>query len=141
MIKSFIDALTRHLGENFGNDYHYYFEDVKQNLTVPCFTIDLLTPLMRSKSPILYDRVMPIVVHYFSDNPQTMKTDSYQMAERISECLEYIPFQNTIIRGENISWEFVDNVLQIFITYKFTTVISKETIENMEEILTNIKPS
>jgi hypothetical protein len=57
------------------------------------------------------------------------------MAERVLECLEYIPYENTMLRGEDLSWQIVDNVLQLFITYKFRTVMSKETEDNMEEIL------
>jgi hypothetical protein len=58
------------------------------------------------------------------------------MSEQIVECLEYLPFQNTIIRGEDISWQMVDDVLQIFITYRFITakVIEGEvSMENLTE--------
>ena len=52
------------------------------------------------------------------------------------ECLEYLPFKNTILRGEDISWQIVDEVLQVFITYKFTTkkLVDDATImENLTE--------
>ena len=138
MVNTLIDAVTTQLGKTFGTDYHYYYENVEQNLITPCFTIDLILPTERSKSPVLYDRTMPLVVHYFSSNPRGLKRDCYNMAERVLECLEYIPYQNTMLRGENISWQIVDNVLQIFITYRFTTVMSKETEDNMDEIKDNI---
>ena len=137
MVNSFLNAVTKQLGTTFGTDYRYYVENVEQNLTKPCFTIDMLMPMERSKSPVLYDRTMPLVVHYFSDSKTNLKQDCYSMAERVLECLEYLPYQNSILRGENISWQIVDGVLQIFITYKFTTVMSKETVDNMEEILEN----
>ena len=133
-----LDALTVQLGKTFGTAQHYYVENVKQNITKPCFTIDMLTPLQRSISPRLYERTMPIVIHWFGENQSTLKKDCYQMAERVVECVEYIPYENTMLRGENISWEIVDNVLQIFVTYKFTTVMSKETEDNMEEILETV---
>lgn len=138
MVNSFLDAVTIQLGKTFGTNYHYYVENVEQNLTTPCFTIDLLIPMERSRSPQLYDRTMPLVIHYFSDSKTNLKRDCYNMAERVLECLEYLPYQNTMIRGEDISWQIVDNVLQIFITYKFRTVMSKETEDNMEDILENI---
>lgn len=138
MVNSMLDAVTTQLGKTFGTDYHYYVENVEQNLTTPCFTIDMLTPLERSKSPVLYDRTMPLVVHYFSGSKTNLKRDCYNMAERALECLEYIPYENTILRGEDISWQIVDNVLQIFITYRFTTVMSKETAENMTDIVETI---
>lgn len=138
MVNSFLDAVTTQLGKTFGTDYSYYVEDVQQKLTLPAFTIDLLMPLERSRSPQLYDRTMPLVIHYFSDNKKNLKRDCYDIAERVLECLEYLPFKDTMIRGEDISWQIVDDVLHIFVTYKFRTIMSRETAENMEEILENI---
>lgn len=138
MVNSFLDAVTTRLGTTFGTDYRYYVEDVEQNLKTPCFTIDVLIPLERSRSPRLYDRTMPLVIHYFSDSKTNLKRDCYNIAERVLECLEYVPYQNTMLRGEDISWQIVDGVLQIFITYRFRTVMSKETEDNMEDILENI---
>ena len=138
MVNSLLNSVTKQLGTTFGKEYRYYVENVEQNLTKPCFTIDMLMPLERSKSPILYDRTMPLVVHYFSDSKTNLKQDCYSMAERVLECLEYLPYQNSILRGEDISWQIVEDVLQIFITYRFTTVMSKETADNMEEILDSV---
>ena len=134
MVNSFLNAVTKQLGTTFGTNYWYYVENIEQNLTKPCFTIDLLMPMERSKSPVQYDRTMPLVVHYFSDSKTNLKQDCYSMAEQIVDCLEYLPFKNTLIRGENISWQIVDDVLQIFITYKFTTkkVISEYNMEDLE---------
>ena len=121
MVNDFLNAVTTQLGKTFGTAYHYYVENVEQGLTKPCFTVDMITLVERSKSAILYDRTMPLVVHYFGGNPKTIKKDCYGIAEKLIDCLEYIPFENTIIRGESISWHMVDDVLQVFITYKFTT--------------------
>lgn len=138
MVNSFLDAVTTQLGKTFGTDYHYYVEDVQQKLTTPCFTVDMLIPLERSRSPQLYDRTMPLVIHYFSDDKANLKRDCYNIAEQVLECLEYLPFKNTMLRGEDISWQIVDEVLQIFVTYRFRTFMSRETAENMGEILENI---
>ena len=79
---------------------------------------------------------MPIVVHYFTDDKKDIKINCYDMAERVVECLEYLPFKTTILRGENISWQMVDDVLQIFITYRFTTVKTTPAEDDMESIET-----
>lgn len=121
MVNSVLNAVTKQLGTTFGNKYHYYVEDVEQGLKKPCFTVDLLIPLQRSKSPVLYERTMPMVIHYFSDSKNDLKQECYSMSEKVVECLEYLPFENTLIRGEDISWQIVDDVLQVFVTYRFTT--------------------
>lgn len=138
MVNSILSAVTKQLGTTFGTKYRYYVENVEQGLTKPCFTVDMLIPLQRSKSPILYDRTMPIVVHYFSDSVNEIKKDCYGMAERIVECLEYLPFQNTLIRGEDISWQIVDDVLQIFVTYQFTTKKVVEVEDSLETFETTV---
>lgn len=138
MVNKVLSAVTTQLGTTFGADYHYYVENVKQGLSKPCFTIDCIIPLMRSKSPTLYDRTMPLVIHYFSDSKTNLKKDCYNIAERVLECVEYIPFENTILRGENISWQITDDVLQIFVTYRFTTVMSKATEDNMDSIVETV---
>lgn len=134
MVNSILNAVTKQLGTTFGNSYHYYKENVEQGLIEPCFTVDVLLPLQRSKSPVLYDRTMPVVLHYFSGSKENKKNDCYAMSERIIECLEYLPFKGALLRGEDISWEIVDDVLQVFITYKFTTMRVEETADAMDSL-------
>lgn len=129
MVNDILSAITKQLGLTFGNSYKYYVENVKQNLTKPCFTVDILEARERSKSKVLYDRTMPIVIHFFTDNEETIKTDCYDMAERIKECIEYLPFNGTTLRGDNVRWVMVEDVLELFITYRFTTrTVVDETI-------------
>lgn len=138
MVNSLLNAVTTQLGKTFGTGYRYYVENVQQNLTPPCFTIDMLLPMQRARSPVLYDRTMPLVIHYFSDSKTTAKSECYSMAERILEVIEYLPYQGAMLRGEDMSWQIVDDVLQVFVTYRFISVMSKETEDNMEEILENV---
>ena len=139
MVNSILNAVTKQLGTTFGTEYRYYVENVEQNLTKPCFTVDLLIPLMRSRSPILYDRTMPIVVHYFSGSKTDIKKDCYEMSEQIVECLEYLPFQSTLLRGEDISWQIVDDVLQVFITYRFKSQKVTDKVDDMELFNESVK--
>lgn len=140
MVNALLNAVTKQLGTHFGNKYRYYMEDVEQNLTKPCFTVDTLIPIQRSKSPILYDRTIPIVVHYFSDSKTNLKQDCYSMCEQLVNCLEYLSFNGGLIRGEDISWQIVDDVLQLFITYRFTTqrvVDEGEYIQTLQQNVTH----
>lgn len=135
MVNTFLDAVTTRLGSKLGNKYHYYVENVEQGIVKPCFTIDMVNPIERSRGPRIYDRVMPLVVHYFSDDKNNLKHDCYAVAEQALEVLEYVPFMGSVLRGEDIDWQIVDGVLQIFITYRFQSVMSTGTEENMEELL------
>ena len=138
MVTSILNAVTKQLGTTFGKSHRYYVEGVEQDFRKPCFTVDMLLPVQRSKSPVLYDRTMPIIVHYFSDSKTDLKNKCYAMAEQVVECLEYLPFKGTTIRGEDISWQITDDVLQIFITYRFTTTKVTETVDAVEKLESTI---
>jgi hypothetical protein len=73
-------------------------------------------------------------VHYFSSDKAKTKQDCYEKAERVVEALEYVPFDGTLIRGEDISWQIVDDVLQVFVAYKFITQKVTSNEDNMEDI-------
>ena len=138
MVNKIFDAITIQLYETFGENYTYYVEDVKQELSKPCFTVDTLIPLQRSRSAILYDRTMPMVIHYFSGDTVNTKKDCFAVAERLVECLEYLPVMGAFIRGDDISWQLVDDALQVLITYKFTTKRVTEPEKEMERLLRKI---
>ena len=138
MVNLILNSVTKQLGATFGNAYHYYVEDVEQGLTKPCFTVDMLMPLQRSKSPVLYDRTMPVVIHYFSDSKTNLKQQNYNVCEQIVECLEYLPVSDSLIRGEDISWQIVDDVLQVFITYRFTTKLITPEEETPDALVANV---
>lgn len=137
MVNDVLNAISKQLYTTFGNDYKYYVENVEQHLTKPCFTIDTIIPLMRSKSPVLYDRTMPMVIHYFTKDTENTKKDCYAKAEELVECLEYLPFESTYLRGEDISWQIVDDVLQVFVTYRFTSRRITTPLEHMEDLERN----
>lgn len=132
MVNSVVNAVTKQLGTTFGTTYRYYVEDIEQGVTKPCFHVSPRITLQRSKSPVLYDRTVPIVVHYFSGSSNNLRNDCYSMGEQIVECLEYLPFKDTILRGEDISWQIVDDVLQVFMTYRFTTKRVTDTENTMD---------
>ena len=138
MVNSLLNAVTKQLGTTFGSKYHYYIENVEQALKKPCFTVDVLIPIQRSKSPVLYDRTMPLVVHYFSDSKENKKSDCYSMGERVVEALEYLPFKDAILRGDDISWHIVEDVLEIFITYRFTTRLVTNEEDALGELTTTV---
>lgn len=135
MTNKLLDAITIHLYDTFGDSYHYYVENVQQKLQKPCFTVDAITSTVRSRNATLYDRTMLVVIHYFSNDPQNIKKDCYRVAERVVECLEYLPIEAKTIRGEDISYDIVDDVLQVQLTYRFRTQQAVDTADVMESVV------
>lgn len=138
MVTSIVNAVTKQLGTTFGTTYRYYVEDIEQGVTKPCFHVAPRITLQRSKSPVLYDRTVPIVVHYFSGSTNNLRNDCYSKGDQVIECLEYLPVNDTILRGEDISWQIVDDVLQVFITYRFTTKRVEGAMEAMNDLVERV---
>lgn len=133
MINSVLDGLTTALYEQFGSQYYYYVEDVKQNLMLPCFTVDVLNPLNRSRNSYMYDRTVPCVIHCFTDNTVTTKHELYATGELVCDAVEYITVEGRLIRGQDMSVQLADNnVLQVFVTYRFWTEKEREAFDKME---------
>lgn len=138
MINSVLDGLTTALYEQFGSQYYYYVEDVKQNLMLPCFTVDVLNPLNRSRNSYMYDRTVPCVIHCFTDNTVTTKHELYATGELVCDAVEYITVEDRLIRGKDMSVQLADNnVLQVFVTYRFWTEKEREQFEKMEWLYQN----
>lgn len=134
MVNEMLKGISNQLYDVFGADYKYYVENVEQKLSKPCFTIDAIIPLQRSRNRVLYDRTIPVVVHYFTGDKENTKKDCYEKAELIVEALEFVPFHGSLIRGEDISWQIVDDVLQVFVTYKFITRKLTSNEDNMDTL-------
>lgn len=138
MINSVLDGLTAALYEQFGSQYYYYVEDVKQNLMLPCFTVDVLSPLNRSRNSYMYDRTIPCVIHCFTANTITTKHELYATGELVCDAVEYITVEGRKIRGEEMSVQLAENdVLQVFVTYRFWTEKEREQYDKMERLRQN----
>lgn len=134
MVIQLFDDITRALHSEFGDSHKYYIEEIEQNSKKPCFSIGALNPIIKSRSLRRYNRVTPIVIHYFTekDNTSEAKKDCYSVAERLWQLLEYLPYNGGLIRGEDMSWTLVEGVLQFFVTYSFDVYKENET-QLMEE--------
>lgn len=126
MIQKTLDALSVALWKEFGDEYHYYVEDIKQNLTKPCFTINMIEPLGRSVNHIHYHRTMPVVIHYFPEDKDQPKAEAYAVGERSFAALEYIIIEGRLVRAVDWSCEYEDGVLSMFATYKFWTKVPSD---------------
>lgn len=130
MVARLFDDITRAMFKEFGDGYRYYLEEIEQNSKKPCFSIGALNPIIESRSLKRYNRIIPIVIHYFTDKDNTSdaKKDCYAIADRLWQNLEYLNFNDCLIRGEDMSWELVDGVLQFFITYSFDVYKNEDTM-------------
>lgn len=132
MVNLVLDSISKALYTAFGNSYHYYVEEIEQNIKLPCFTLKVLNPLSRSVNHKDYYRTVPCVIHYFTADKITSNKDCYSIGEQVLECLEYLNIDGNLVRAEDMSYTMVDDVLQIFLTYRFWTE-KPDTTPSMED--------
>lgn len=133
MVNAALDSISEALHAKFGDTYHYYVEDVEQGTKTPCFSIDALNPTFRSTNRKDYYWTVPIVIHFFTNDKVSTNKTCFGVGQQVLECLEYLTVQGRLLRGKDMSFTMVDDVLQIFITYNFWTE-EPENIPAMEDI-------
>lgn len=130
MVNKISNSISKALFGEFGKGYKIYDENIEQGLKEPCFLVEIMKPSVEPKLTTRALRNNPFHIVYF---PKKGNTEMIGVAERMIRCLEYIAFDDGLIRGSNISFEIQDDVLHFFIEYNIHTVAPIE-LENMEEL-------
>lgn len=130
MVNKIIDGISIKINELFGDNYYIYSENVKQGFKEPCFFISLLKP---SSTPKLGNRSLReynFGIQYFPRSSNSKNAEMYEVSEKLISGLEYISFENKLLRGSKIKAEIVDDVLHLFIKYSLF-VVQKEEAEEL----------
>ena len=98
-----------------------YLDKLPQGCNAPCFFIRVLSVTDRQKLFKHYEITVSFDVMYYPD--ETMHCTNSQLHEVARELMYGIEYlyvdADTIIRGNNISYEVQDSVLHFFISYKY----------------------
>lgn len=139
MINSIIEAISIALDAEFG--YEIHSEEIKQDLKEPCFFIASLNPNTEQFLGKRYFKGNGFVVQFFPKGDDKQH-DCNDVAERMTECLEYVTCigDEKPIRGTGMKYEVVDGVLNFFVNYDLFVMkqASDEVMETMESN-TNVK--
>ena len=135
MENQIITGISQKLFETFGATYTIYTENVEQYLRPPCFYIELVQSSLqqiisrRYKSDNLFD------IHFFTDQSEP-KSDFRRVADILYDALEYISVENDLMRGLNMHYEIVDDVLHFLVNYNFVSKKEAQTADKMETLQT-----
>ena len=143
MINSILDAISITLDAEFnvsdGDAYEIHTEEIKQDLTEPCFFIACLNPTTKLFLGKRYFRSNSFCIQYFPESDKKQK-ECNAVAERMTWCLEVITMGDDPIRGTKMKYEVVDGVLQFFINYDcFVYRVEVTTPMEAMETSTNVK--
>lgn len=133
MITEIIEAISVNLNAEFG--YETYMEEIKQELTTPCFFIQALNPTHELFRLNKYFRTNDMVIQYFPQSKTDYQRECNGVAERMRWCLEYITLYDSPNRGTEMKWEVIDGVLNFFVNYDVFEyrIEEQEVMETMED--------
>ncbi|HCQ6376188.1 TPA: hypothetical protein OL524_003645 [Clostridioides difficile] len=126
MLNNIIDGISVKLDKSFGEKYTIYSEDVEQGINEPCFFICPLNPSKVSYPNNRELKKNSFDVHYFPYS-KDKSFEINEIAEMLLEELEYIEIDGELVRGTNMNYEIIDNVLHFFVDYNYFTVKSNNT--------------
>lgn len=116
-----INAMAVALDSEFGADYEIHTEQIRQGMKEPCFFISLISQAT-DKYPSGRYRVRNLMrVLYFPKSEDCAKEECLNAAERMRWALEVISPPDTEIRlrGTDMHYEIVDDVLNFFVNYSY----------------------
>ncbi|WP_182185561.1 phage tail terminator family protein [Pectinatus frisingensis] len=117
MVNDLLQGINNKLFEIFGDKYSIYNNEVKQDFEEPCFFI---LELRGSNDLVIsnrYRRVHSFDVQYHPEFNNQSAQEINNTADILMEQMEYITVAGNLIRGTNMNYEKVDNVLHFFIDY------------------------
>ncbi len=142
-LNKIIDGICEALNTEFGDAYEIYTEDVKQNLTEPCFSVVLVKPSQKQFLGKRYFRQNLFCIHYFPQDKDNAKAECFDVYERLNDCLEYIEVDGDAIRGTNMSPDdfMSDGVMNFIVNYDMFVYKEADGEPGMEtlEQTTNVK--
>ena len=133
-MNSIIEAVGAALHAEFGEDCTVYAEESKQGLETPCFFISCINPsdrqLMGNANchflASRYYRENRFCIQYFPHDKNNGRQESYDVTERLFDCLEEINVDDNLLRGTTMQFEYVNGVLSFFVSYNFFVYKTRE---------------
>lgn len=139
MVNSIITGISQALDTEFNTGdtvYSIYTENIEQGFDEPCFSISLLNG---SNAPIVgnrYNSNKTFTVEYHPKNEPvngiiSKRKECYNVAAILEVILKGIIVDSKKVRGTNITYEIVEDVLHFFVDYN---LITKEDISQKDSM-------
>ena len=135
-LNKIIDGICEALNAEFGDKYEIYTEDVKQNLTEPCFSVVLVKPSTEQFLGTRYFRQNLFCIHYFPQDKENPNAECFDVYERLTDCLEYIEVDGDMVRGTDMKPDNIisDGVMNFIINYDMFVYRSDDGEPEMETL-------
>lgn len=130
-----VNGIISKLRDVFGEETVIYLDEVKQELSEPCFFVRTLEVSQELVVRNRYRRVYSMDIEYHPSDYETVVREIQQVADTLLMQLEYIHVGENLTRGTDIRYEVQDKVLHFFVDYDFFVFKVLDRTENMEDLI------
>jgi hypothetical protein len=132
VIRSLIGAVVASLATAFSG-VTIYVEQVKQGLNGPCFIVRPISAGNEALTGSRARRDALFAVQYFPASKTKARDECYGVCDDLYTVLEFIPFNDGLIRGTGMIGNVVDGVLTFTVSYS-VFVKSQSEIDMMKSL-------
>lgn len=125
MTQDIISAVCAAIYNAFGEGYTIYTEAVAQDADAPCFFVLCTQPSINRWMCDEYYQKVPIIVQYLPTDSDNYRSECSEVFEKLSYCLDKIPFDGSFMHGSELRGEIMDGVVNFFVNYN--TMVVKNT--------------
>ena len=131
ILNDIITGITEAIGEEFGENFNIYTENVKQGLKTPCFSVVCVSPFSRRFLGKRYFKENKFCIHYYAYSAD-VRSECLDVFDRLANCLRQITVTGDRINGSEIYAEGPeDGVLHVFVNYNLFMREADNDIETM----------
>ncbi len=133
MINDIVEAIRMALGMEFGDGYEIHTEETGQQPDKPTFFIECQSGAVRPSSGGRYYARHRFRIRYLPISAQKWQGCN-DVADRMSWCLEELPFKGDRIRGNEMRYEASQGILNFYVDYECCLCRGDEDVpmEHME---------
>lgn len=109
-----ISIISYTISSNIPDIEDIYKEEVPQGMSTPSFFIYLINTEQDKLLNNRYKRLFKVAIKYFTDKKDEINQDMYSVADKLTEILEQMEYDNKIIKGRNMDYKIIDDVLHFY---------------------------
>lgn len=117
-----VTSISQKIDEAFNQKYDKYAiygEEIKQGLQEPCFFIKILKSSIKHVLGKRYFLSQSFDIHYFPENDLNTEKEMLEIADNLYDALEYVDWEGDLVRGTNMNYKIIDDVLHFFVDYNY----------------------
>lgn len=139
MVDEVISAVSNSLYKEFGSNYKLYADNIEQDMTRPCFFLNIIRPALLPATIGRDEMSVPLVIQYFPTSIGK-RMECYAVADKMFHCLKYPEYKGVKYRGTDLKYDINDDKLNFYVQYNFftRTYDSTEVKPTIDEIESSV---